>query len=106
MLSTEQNTMFFLMGFQLIMAAQLWRARQRGEKTREQKRERKVDRRGRQSSKAEPEWKVCWSLREGVLLGEDPLPEELLFLTERDSGLNQSLGQKTWSRRNARWKLL
>jgi hypothetical protein len=63
MLTTEQNTMFFLMGFQLIMAAQLWRARQRGEKTREQKRERKVDRRGRQSSKAEPEWKVSYFQR-------------------------------------------
>ncbi len=61
MLTTEQNTMFFLMGFQLIMAAQLWRARQRGgEKTREQKRERKVDRRGRQSSKAEPDLKVSY----------------------------------------------
>ncbi len=40
------------------------------------------------------------------MLGEDPLPEELLFLTERDSGLNQSLAQKTWRRRKARWKPL
>jgi Plant transposon protein len=62
----DDETMFILMAMHLITMARLWRARRRpgDTRTREEKRARPVDRPGRKSSKAEPEWKKSyfWNL--------------------------------------------